>query len=104
MSELRDAIDKALPGIMSKHSANLVTERGVKVVIFPEAADAIIALIEQSRPSRDEFEQAVTVLMHAVRDECQAFVLDLPSLRDIRSRTFAARREVMRMAGYGEEQ
>lgn len=95
MSELRDAIDKALPGIMAEHSGHLVTEGVVKVAIMPSAADAIMALIEQSRPSREEFTAHVDTLIQDAYESAMG-------LGEI-GRVDESRREVMRMAGFPEE-
>ena len=100
MSELRDAIDKALPDIMAEHSGHLVTEGVVKVAIMPSASDAIMALIEQSRPSREEFERNVDLLLEQHESLICCYDRERPKQQ---RRVDERRREVMRMAGYPEE-
>lgn len=104
MSELRDAIDKALPGIMAEHSGHLVTEGVVKVAIMPSAADAIMALIEQSRPSREEFEHALAAWGASVRGYFDVIgTKKRPEIAERGQECGERYREVMRMAGYPEE-
>lgn len=99
MSELREqliqsaaeAIDDARLDRTRAYAANDPEIKGIATV----AADAIIALIEQSRPSREEFTAHVDTLIQDAYESAMG-------LGEI-GRVDESRREVMRMAGFPEE-
>ena len=104
MSELRErliqsaaeAIDDARCHLTRAYAANDPEIKAVAAV----AVDAIMALIEQSRPSREEFERNVDLLLEQHESLICCYDRERPKQQ---RRVDERRREVMRMAGYPEE-
>lgn len=100
MSELRDAIADALRATVRREVGDTVYIDEMSESMAEVYTGRIMALIEQSRPSREEFERNVDLLLEQHESLICCYDRERPKQQ---RRVDERRREVMRMAGYPEE-